>query len=300
MTADLARLRRARRAIYGPPIAAVVGVALIAAGVIGLITHRNEANVSRSSSGVLVPPATLDAANQFVLVDTKGRLYPGGAAGPGKTVRAEVPAGATIVAAATAQDPDGGHWLATRDGRVIGVGTKSLGQHQVGRRTSQMVGIAAASTRGYWLARADGHVYAFGARQRGDLSRTRHAPVVGIAATPDGGYWLAMSDGKVKGFGTARKGSTLRRRNAHIVGIAASGNGGYWLAGADGRVYPYGAPRFGDAAKLKLRARVVGVAASPEGGYWLATSAGRVYAFGQRATAPRTAAGVGRIIAIVS
>ncbi len=296
MSADALRLRRARRAIYGPPTLALVGVALVAAGVFGLATH--ESSTPNTSAASLVPPATVDAAQSFVLVDARGRLYPGGTADAANVVKAVVPKNATVVAAAVA--PDGGHWLATSDGRVIAVGTESLGQHKVSRRSSPIVGIAAAPTRGYWLARADGHVYAFGTRHRGDLAGKHHARVVDIAATPDGGYWLAMSDGKVKGFATSRKGSAVGRRNPRIVGIAAAPTGGYWLAGIDGRVYPVDAPRRGDASRAKLRAPVAGIAPSPDGGYWLTTTDGRVYTFGTTATPPSTPAGAARIVAIVS
>jgi hypothetical protein len=299
MTADALRLRRARRAIYGPPILGMVGVALVASGVLGLATH--EASTDRTSPPAIVPPATLDVSRSFVLVDLRGRLYPGGATDAGTVKRATLPRGATVVAAATAQYPEDGYWLATRDGRVLGVGTASLGQPQVRPRTPPTVGIAASTTRGYWLARADGRVDAFGAPHRGDLSRTRHAPVVGIAPTPDGGYWLALSNGTVKGFGTAKKGGAAQRlRNPRIVGIAASTNGGYWLAGADGRVYAVGAPRFGDAGRVKLRRPIAGIAPSPDGGYWLTTADGRVYSFGNQAATPHASPGVSRIVAIIT
>lgn len=294
MTADALRLRRARRAIYGPPTLALVGVALAAAGVFGLATHDR---ASGTSTAALVPPATVHAAQSFVLVDARGRLYPGGFADRPTAVHAVVPKDATVVGAAVS--PDGGHWLVTSDGRVIGVGTPSLGQYKIPPRSSPIVGIAASSTGGYWIARADGHVYAFGARHHGDLSRSQHARVVDIAATPDGGYWLAMSDGKVKGFATSRKASSLRRSPPHIVAIAASRDGGYWVASADGHVYPFaGAAAHGDAAHAKLRAPVADIAPSPNGGYWLATTDGHVFAFGPPDDAAQSVVKIG-IVAIL-
>ena len=294
MTVDAIRLRRARRSIYGPPALAVAGAVLAAAGFFGLATR----DTGRSPApAALVPPVTVHAAQSFILVDAQGRLSPGDPADRAGAVHAIVPTGATVVGAAVS--PDRGHWLVTRDGQVIGVATRSLGQHKVPPRASPFVGIAASATGGYWLAQADGHVYAFGVRQRGDLSRTRHAIVVDIAATPDGGYWLAMSDGTVKGFATSEKAPALRRPLAHIVGIAASRVRGYWLASADGHVYPFaGASSRGDVGRLKLRAPVVDIASSPNGGYWLATGDGHVFAFGTPDNVTRAAA-QGRIVAVL-
>jgi hypothetical protein len=295
MTADALRLRRARRAIYGPPTLAIVGVALVAAGVAGLATYER---ASGTSTATLLPPVTVHAAQNFVLVDARGRFSPGGAANRPAGEHADVPKDATVVGATISAD--GGHWLVTSDGRVIGVGTRSLGQHKIRPRSSPIVGIAASPTRGYWIARADGHVYAFGARRHGDLSGSHHARVVDIAATPDGGYWLVLSDGKVKGFATSGKGSSFRRSRPHIVGIAASRDGGYWLASADGHVYPFaGASTHGDAARSKLRAPVTDIAASPNGGYWLATTDGHVYGFGTPDDAPQSPVVKSRVVAIL-
>jgi outer membrane protein assembly factor BamB len=295
MTADALRLRRARRAIYGPPTLALVGVALVAAGVFGLATYDG---ASGTSTTALLPPVTVRAAQNFVLVDARGRLYPGGVANRPNAVHAVVPKDATVVGATVS--PDGGHWLVTRDGRVIGVGTRALGQHKIRPRSSPIVGIAASPTGGYWIARADGHVYAFDARHHGDLSSSRHARVVDIAATPDGGYWLVMSDGKVKGFATSGMGSSVRRARPQIVGVAASRDGGYWLASADGHVYPFaGASPHGDAAHSKLPAPVADIAPSPNGGYWLATTDGHVYAFGTPDDVPQSPPVKGRIVAIL-
>ncbi len=275
-------------------LVAIVGVTLVAAGVFGLATHDRAPG---TSTAALVPPVTVHAVDRFVLVDARGRLYAGGAADRPSASDAVVSKDATVVGATAS--PDGGHWLVTSDGRVIGVGTPSLGQHRIRRRSSPIVGIAASPTRGYWIARADGHVYAFGTRHHGDLSASHHARVVDIAATPDGGYWLVMSDGKVKGFATSRKGSSVRRSRPHVVGIAASRSGGYWLASADGHVYPFaGASAHGDAARAKLRAPVADIAPSPNGGYWLATTDGNVYAFGTSDDAPRSPV-KSRIVAIL-
>jgi hypothetical protein len=280
MTVDAMRLRRARRAIYGPPIAGLLGVACIAIGVLGLATYAT--SDTTTSTNTLVPPLTLDVASSFVLVDANGLLYPGGVADNSSAGKPAIPRGAKIVAAATARTPAGnGRWLATSDGRVIGVGVRSLGpQRPLPRGIPAMVGIAAAQNGGYWLARADGRVYAFGAPQYGDLSKKRGVAVVGIAAAPDDGYWLATSDGKVTGFATPKRGAAVRGRVAPIVGIAASPGGGYWLASRDGHVYAFDAPRRGDAARLKLRTHVAAIAASPSGGYWLTTTNGQVYPFG--------------------
>ncbi len=127
MTADALRLRRARRAIYGPPMLALVGVALIAAGVFGLAT-RDDAHDTNTA---LVPPATVHAAQSFVLVDARGRLYPGGGTDRTAAMDTIVPKNAAVVAATAS--PDGGHWLVTSDGRVVGVGTKPLGEHKIRR-----------------------------------------------------------------------------------------------------------------------------------------------------------------------
>src|SRR5215218_3635255 len=107
MTADALRLRKARRAIYGPPLAALVGVALIGAGVIGLVA--NSTSDSDDAPKVAVaPPAAIDAIREFTLIDTQGRLYRGGENDPAAIVRPSIPRGTAVVAAAPS--PTGGHW----------------------------------------------------------------------------------------------------------------------------------------------------------------------------------------------
>ncbi len=109
-----------------------------------------------------MPPVAVDAAHTFTLVDVHGALFPGGQPDPVPAPTTPVPAGARVVGAAVASVPTGGQWLATADGRVIGVGVASLGEHRVAAGSPPIVGIAAAPSEGYWLAHADGHVYAFG------------------------------------------------------------------------------------------------------------------------------------------
>ena len=153
----------------------------------------------------------------------------------------KVPVSARVVGGAIASN--GGTWMATSDGNVLGIGTSTHGS-LVGERVEQPIaGIAASADGGYWLTDVRGHVFGFDARVYGSLDATQlNAPVVGIAPAPGGGYWLAAADGGVFAFGAPSYGSLASAQlNAPVVGIAASPNGGYWLAGADGGVFAFNA-----------------------------------------------------------
>ncbi len=295
MSASALQLRRARRAIYGPPSIAFIGLALIAAGAAGLIahaTHSSTATVAEPPQTGLAPPAA-EVLPSYVVVGAHGALS------SGSTIT--LPRGATVVGAAPA--PTRGYWIATSDGNVFGIGVATRGAHRVKAGEPPIVGIAASPSGGYWLASADGRVYAFGAPRRGDFGGWPvGSPIVGIAASPDGGYWLAHADGSINAFGTRTRGQVKGYVNPKepIVGIAATGTGGYWLASADGHVYGLGARVLGDTFGLELRSPIVAITAIPGGGYWTVSADGRVYQFGGRAQPVRAAASVGRAVALVA
>jgi hypothetical protein len=299
MSADALRLRRARRAIYGPPITALIGVAFIAAGLTGLVvTNRSSSDAPPS---VLVPPVAVEAASAFTLIDAQGQMYPGGRVDTSTAAATAIPPDTTVAAATLASLATGGHWLATRDGQVIGVGALAFGGHRVPKGAPPIVGIAASQSAGYWLARADGQVYAFGSAQHhGELTaKKEQAAVVGIAANRRGGYWLARADGTVRGFGMPEKTASVKGRHAPIVGIAADPGGGFWLAARDGRVFAFDAAHQGDTRRIRPQPSIVDIAASPDGGYWLTTASGRVYGFGDTGgEVVRPAPGIDRIVAI--
>ncbi len=291
--ADALHVRHVRRAVYGPPVTAALGAVLLALGLVGLVVHarsqRDTVAPVSTPPVTAAPPAPTDAGHPYALIGADGSVWPSG--------KAEIPARASVAGAAAA--PAGGYWIATRGGRVVGVGVPALGQHLLRAGSPPVVGIAAAPDVGYWLATADGHVYAFAARSYGDLGTSSHATVVGIAASARGGYWLATNDGHVYAFGGApERGQVWGHLRAPVVGIAASAKtDGYWLATADGRVYFFGAPFRGETARLGVTQRIVGIAPASTGGYWLAAADGRVYAFGTPAEPMDRA--LDRVVAIV-
>jgi hypothetical protein len=301
MNTGAVQLRRTRAAIYGPPLTAFAGFLLVAIGAAGLadrdtVTFPDTARVNpqlpaqfepRPGSAPVAPPA---ASKGYMIVSKSGKLQPGG--------RAIVPAGATIVGATRA--PARGYWLATANGRVIGVGVPGSEIIKLERGAAPIVGIAAAPDGGYWLAARDGHVYAVDTSDLGNIvGIPADAPVVGIAAAPDGGYWLAQSDGTVSAFGAADHEDLEGVEAGPVVGIAAAPTGGYWLATRSGEVFGFGPPTRGGTDMLGSAGPVVAIAADSSGGYVLATAEGGVYEFGDAATAKRVDKGFGPIAAIV-
>lgn len=303
MVIDPQRLTRARRAIYGPMVLAVVGTVLCAAGVAGVTTAGG---TRPSLSGSPDQPQSVSATekvgktgavlDRYALVAQSGRIYRPDA---GQPITTPLPADAVIVGAAPS--PDGGLWLASNDGRVFGAGTRSLGEHRLDGHGARIIGIT-SMIAGYWLAAADGHVYPCGAAlDYGNLAREATSPVTAIASPGDGGYWLTSADGRVEAFGD---GAVLRGLTdppaAPIVGMAAASPSGFWLVDAGGRVYPFGTHFFGDLRHSTMRERIVGIAAAPNGGYWLARSDGRVFGYGTRTKQPPQLVAGDRIVAIVA
>jgi hypothetical protein len=274
MTVDAVRLRRARRAIYGPPITGLLAAVFTLAGVYGLVTHHSpEAAAPAASPGMHLIAPTIDSNPGYVMVTADGRMFTNAAHG----VQA-VPALTHIVDAA--RRADGRYWLASADGHVWVSGTHTQHAIRMPAHAAPIVGIAAATHGpGYWLASADGHIYTVGALRLGTRVHS-HTPIVGIAAAAGGGFWLAARDGHVYAFGTPLIGD-LSRDNAHarIVGIAPGPFTGYWLAASDGRVFAFGAPPFA-GVKGTAKAPIVGIASTVRGGYWLTTADGTVYALG--------------------
>ena len=190
-------------------------------------------------------------------------------------------AGNTVAIAATSS----GTYRLEADGSVIGSGTTSLGNANVGRPTA----IAATpSGLGYWVTGAGGAVDAFGdAADHGDLSHLQLAgDIIAMAPTQSGdGYWLVGSDGGVFSFGSARfLGSMGGVHLAQpVVGIASSPTGnGYWLLGGDGGVFAFGDAKFlGSMGWITLDQPVIGMSRAPAGnGYFMVAADGGVFTFG--------------------
>jgi hypothetical protein len=273
MTVDTIRLRRARRAIYGPPITGLLAAILTLVGVHGLVTHHSTETAAPPRPGVHLISPKIVANPGYVMVTADGRMFTNAAHG----VQA-VPALTHIVGAA--RRADGRYWLASADGHVWVSGTHTQHAIRLPAHAAPIVGIAApAHFPGYWLASADGHIYTVGATRLGTKVHA-HAPIVGIAAGAGGGFWLAASDGHVYAFGTPRIWD-LSQQNVHarIVGIAPGPFGGYWLAASDGRVFAFGAPPFA-GVKGTTKTPIVGIGSTVRGGYWLTTANGTVYALG--------------------
>jgi len=185
---------------------------------------------------------------------------------------------------------DGGYWVATNDGHVMGFGNShvhgDLLEHSV---RASVVGIAGTPDgNGYWLVTAMGAVYSFGdAHPYGNLSNEKlTAPIVGIADTPDGrGYWLVAANGSVFTFGDAHFYGSMASRhlNAPVVGLGPVPDGeGYWLVAADGGVFCFGQARYyGSMAGKHLNRPMVGLGTVAGGnGYWLVAADGGVFTFG--------------------
>ena len=273
MTVDAVRLRRARRAIYGPPITGLLAAVFTMVGVYGLVTHHHTEAAAPPTTGVHLIAPKVVAHPGYVIVTADGRMF----TNAGRGVQA-VPALAHIVGAARRKD--GRYWLASDDGHVWVSGTHTLHSIRLPKHAARIVGIAAATHgAGYWLASSDGHVYTVGAPSVGNGVHT-HAPIVGIAPAAGGGFWLAARDGHVFAFGTPFVGDLARQHlQARIVGIAPGPFGGYWLAASDGRVFPFDTPQFPGVLGT-TKAPIVGIASTVTGGYWLTTAKGTVYALG--------------------
>jgi hypothetical protein len=184
-----------------------------------------------------------------------------------------------------------GYWLTADDGGVFAFGDAHFWGSTGGRRLNRpIVDIASTpSGRGYWLVASDGGIFSFGdAHFWGSTGRIHlNRPVVGIAATPSGrGYWLAASDGGIFTFGDARfYGSTGGLRLYRpVVGIAATTRGrGYSIAASDGGIFNFGDARFyGSTGGQTLNSSIIGID-RPRGGhgYWLIAHDGGVFGFGQ-------------------
>lgn len=271
-----------------------VGTSTIAVRVTDSLGSSSTGEVTLTVTGSPPPP------QRYGVLDASGRL----AASDGSVVRLSARRGAVAGVAAAAH----GWWVATRAGRVVGLGgARSLGSLPAAEATSPVAGIVAVHG-GYLLATTAGRVVAFGhARPVGsvDLAGT-HRHVVGIAAAATGGgCWLLESNGLVAALGRARPlGSPpLHERLGRYVGIATDAAGtGYWVVTGAGRVLAFGSATGDGPLDTSDTGPVVGIAAAPQGsGYWLLTSSGVVFAFGSArlagpepgASSPGVAAAVG-------
>src|SRR5262245_51354294 len=145
-TAERARVRRARRGIYGPRIVLTLGVLLAAAGGAGLaFAERDDTGnaataptTSAATASSSMPRSTTSSSTAagsttpttaatsttrpaaraagYTLLGAQGALYPQGRAALERTTSVT----ATVVGGASA--PTGGLWIATADGNVVGVG----------------------------------------------------------------------------------------------------------------------------------------------------------------------------------
>jgi hypothetical protein len=305
MTTNAIPVRRARIAIFGPFAAGVIGATLIAAGVAGLVIHRSShaTRAVTSPATVSLPPATFGlprTANQVVptaglfgLVTADGVLSMPGDPELGQLKGTHA---GTFVGAAT--NYDGGVWLVTDRGQVIGLHAPVLGSMPQRASTPPVVGIEpAANGHGYRLLTRDGRVHAFGAPKRLGVARFHPtSAVVGIAPAAHDGYWVVLANGHVYAINAPSLGSAkLGSGAAPVVGIASSVDGrGYRLVTADGKVYAFGLPAPYPSA-TKFSGHVVGIASAPNDGYWLATDDGHTYGFG---ISPVPASTKGRVVAI--
>ena len=297
MTTATLRARRARLAIFGPPVVAIAGAVLVAAGVVGLVTTRRTTTPAPSVSAPVVA-TPIPAA--FAVVARNGAVYArGNYAHP---LAAPASSRTPVIGAASAAA--GGVWMAKPDGTVIAEGAvPTLRSARLPRRAAPVVGIAAAARgTGYRLVTADGHVYSFGAVDHGQDDRTRHAaPVVGIATSAGDGYWIAHSDGTVTSFGAPAFQTARLPAGTYVAGIAAAPDGrGFWLVDSDGAVRAFGVAAYGDLRERLGPARIAGITAARGRGYWIATTDGAIHGFGVAgAAAPARAPDAG-IAAVVN
>jgi SpoIID/LytB domain protein len=227
----------------------------------------------------------------YVLTSTIGEAMSGaGGATFGSMEGKPLPAGTTIVAAATT--PTGnGYWLAGSDGSIYRFGdAPDIGTLRGRALSKPIVGLAATkSGLGLWLVGSDGAVYPLGdAKPFGSMAGKRlNAPVLGMAADPDGeGYWLVARDGGVFSFNATFYGSTGNMRlNKPVLGMTADPTGhGYWFTASDGGVFTFidqPGRFYGSAGATKLNAPIVGMAATTTGaGYWLLGRDGAIFSYG--------------------
>jgi hypothetical protein len=291
MTVDAKHLRRARRAVYGPPVMGAIGAIMALVGAFGLESTDGASKTERTSESPsndlplqFQPPTTLTSGRGgFFVVTADAQVYRSQDLAHAAKLPFLAP-GEHVVAGAEA--PNDGYWLVTEGGKVLAVAAPPYGELPKKPAHGPVVGIAPFAGGGYWLTTADGHVYGFGAaRNEGDLAHAKHRrPVVAIAAEPHGsGYWLLTSDGAVHAFGGApNKGDLAHAKHRRpVVAIAAEPHGsGYWLLTSDGAVHAFRTLSYGGLERTRPRPNVVSIAAAPDGGYWVATADGTVGNFG--------------------
>jgi len=277
VTSGTLRVRRARLSVVGPPATALLGAALLIAGILGLTTTRNPLRPTLPDPA---PAVTVPAG--FTVVTRDGTLYPGGSYA--RPLGPSISPGTPVIGAATAAA--GGVWMTKADGSVVAEGeVPTLESVQLAPDAAPVVGIAAAARgTGYHLVTADGHVFSIGAVSRGEDTGHRHAaPVVGIATGVRDGYWIAHSDGIVTAFGERSFRTRPLPLGTYVAGIASPPTGrGFWLVDSDGTVRAFGLPSYGDLRGRLGPTRIVAITAAREGGYWITTTDGAVHGFGVR------------------
>ena len=197
MTTAALRVRRARFAIYGPPVVAIVGGALIAVGIVGLALNRET-----TTRDAVVGPSTVTlprgnthvvpSAGAFALLSADGALYTPADPELGQpTVTSKA---GTVVGGATAVD--GSVWLVTDRGQVIGVHAPVLGSMLLRPGDAPVVGMARRRERS-WLPDRRPPTVTCTRSERPSApaspASSSTAPVVGIAPAAHDGYWIALA-----------------------------------------------------------------------------------------------------------
>jgi hypothetical protein len=298
MSADALHVRRTRQAIYGPPISAVIGLALAAIGIAGLALRADTTTSPPSLSDA--PAVVAPEVVSFALIDVEGHIYRNGNLADPIPTRDAARLDAIVGAARAAT---GGLWLADANGYVAGRRVPVIGSVQGLSPDRTIVGIAATADRtGYRLVANDGSVFPFNAAARGEVTvHSAKDAAVGIASSTDDGYWIAQRDGSVGSFSAPRFDRATIPAGDYVVGIASTPRGrGYWLLTAGGRVVGAGVRNHGDLTTMNVRAHATAIAAAPGGGYWITTDDGRVYSFGSASAATSSAKQpLSQIVAIV-
>jgi hypothetical protein len=202
--------------------------------------------------------------------------------------------------AGAAASPDGGLWVAGRNGSIRILGSADHhGSRGDENLKNQIVALASRPYGdGYWLLSEAGRVYAEGAAP--NRGSARGVSAVDLASTKTGkGYWLLTKSGDMTPFGDAIRyaPTSAGASSGDAVAAAVTPSGlGYWVLRDTGEVDAFGdAPDLGDAG-----GPVVDIAGTPTGqGYWVVTANGAVTGFGDATTFGDLGAGGARVSDLV-
>jgi titin len=183
--------------------------------------------------------------------------------------------------------PVGGFWLVTPAGRVVGIGTRSLGsvQHLAGGDRVAAI-VALHQGIGYDVVTAHGQVSCYGAAHcYGTVSRPA-SPVVALLLTADQkGYLIVEANGTVHPYGDAKsQGSLAHGASATaIAGATMTPDGkGYLIVNSAGKVFAFGdAHSHGSLTKADGTAPARGIVMTPDGkGYYITQATGAIRRYG--------------------